>query len=55
MPYHSYIFSYQMDSLEEFQSLVMDIRETESRRHTKSDTPIFTCIHMPLSEALEML
>ncbi len=52
---HEFIVSYQMDSLVEFQSLVMEMRETESRRHTKSDTPIFTCIHMPLSEALDML
>jgi len=52
---HEFIVSYQMDSLEDFQSLVMDMRETESRRHTKNDLPIFTCIHMPLTEALEML
>lgn len=52
---HEFIVSYQMDSLEEFQKLVMDMRETESRRHTKNDLPIFTCIHMPLQEALEML
>lgn len=52
---HEFIVSYQMDSLEEFQSLVMEMRETESRRHTKNDLPIFTCIHMPLTEALDML
>jgi chlorite dismutase len=52
---HEFIVSYQMDSLEEFQSLVMAMRETESRRQTKNDLPILTCIHMPLSEALEML
>lgn len=52
---HEFIVSYQMDSLEEFQSLVMAMRETESRRHTKNDLPIFTGIHMPLTEALDML
>jgi len=52
---HEFIVSYQMDSLEDFQTLVMDMRETESRRHTKSDMPVFTCIHMPLSEALDMI
>lgn len=52
---HEFIVSYQMDNLEEFQSLVMDMRETESRRHTKNDLPIFTCIHMPLADALTML
>jgi chlorite dismutase len=52
---HEFIVSYQMDNLEEFQTLVMDMRGTESRRHTKNDLPIFTCIHMPLEEALDML
>ena len=50
-----FIVSYQTDSLEEFQALVMELRATEGRRYTLSDTPIFTCIHMPLQEALEML
>ena len=52
---HEFIVSYQMDDLEEFQKLVMAMRETESRRHTKNDLPIFTCIHRPLAEALKML
>lgn len=52
---HEFIVSYQMDSLEEFQSLVMDMRATESRRHTKNDLPIFTCIHMSILDALEMV
>ena len=52
---HEFIVSYQMDDLEAFQSLVMEMRETESRRYTKNDLPIFTCIHMPLSDALDML
>lgn len=52
---HEFVVSYYMDDLEAFQSLVMDMRETESRRHTKNDLPIFTCIHMPLREALDML
>ncbi|TSC69068.1 MAG: hypothetical protein G01um101456_363 [Parcubacteria group bacterium Gr01-1014_56] len=52
---HEFIVSYQMDSLEEFQSLVMDMRSTLSRRYTKNDLPIFTCIHMSLSEALDMV
>ena len=52
---HEFIVSYQMDDLEKFQTLVMDMRGTESRRHTKNDLPIFTCIHMPLEQTLEML
>ncbi len=52
---HEFIVSYMMDDLEAFQTLVMEMRETESRRHTKNDLPIFTCIHMPLEETLGML
>lgn len=52
---HEFIVSYQMDDLVAFQSLVMEMRETESRRHTKNDLPIFTCIHMPLEEALSLV
>ena len=52
---HEFIVSYQMDDLEEFQTLVMDMRATESRRHTKSDVPIFTCIHLALDEILTMV
>lgn len=52
---HEFIVSYQMDNLEEFQTLVIEMRETESRRHTKNDLPIFTCIHMPIKEALDMV
>jgi chlorite dismutase len=52
---HEFIVSYQMDDLEAFQTLVMDMRETESRRHTKNDLPIFTCIHVEPEEALSML
>ena len=52
---HEFIVSYHMNDLEAFVQLVMDMRETESRRYTKNDLPIFTCIHMPLSEALDMV
>ena len=52
---HEFIVSYQMNSIEEFQTLVMELRSTEARRHTKHDTPIFTCIHMPFKDALAML
>ena len=52
---HEFIVSYQTDVLEDFQTLVMELRGTEARKYTKSDTPIFTCIHMPLDEALDMV
>ena len=52
---HEFIVSYQTDILEDFQTLVMELRGTEGRRHTKNDLPIFTCIHRPLSKTLDML
>jgi chlorite dismutase len=52
---HEFIVSYYMDDLEAFVELVMEMRTTESRRHTKNDLPIFTCIHMQLSEALDLV
>jgi chlorite dismutase len=50
-----FIVSYQMDSLEDFQSLVMELRNTRGRLYTKSDTPIFTGVHTTLEEALDTL
>jgi chlorite dismutase len=52
---HEFVLSYESESLLDFQSLVMDLRATEARRYTLNDTPIFTCIHKPLAQALEYL
>ncbi len=50
-----FIVSYQTDSLLGFQTLVMELRGTEGRGHTLSDTPIFTCTRQSISDALEMI
>jgi chlorite dismutase len=50
-----FIVSYETEDLLEFQSLVMDLRSTDGRKYTLSDTPIFTCVHRPLREVLELL
>ncbi|HVO28495.1 MAG TPA: chlorite dismutase family protein [Candidatus Paceibacterota bacterium] len=52
---HEFVVSYYVNDLEDFVQLVMDMRGTESRRHTKNDLPIFTCRHMSPGEALAML
>ena len=52
---HEFVVSYYVNNLEDFVQLVMDMRETESRRHTKNDLPIFTCTHTSPEEALAML
>jgi chlorite dismutase len=50
-----FIVSYETEDLLEFQSLVMDLRSTDGRKYTLSDTPIFACVHRPLREVLELL
>jgi chlorite dismutase len=50
-----FVVSYETEDLLEFQTLVMDLRGTDGRAYTLRDTPIFTCVHRPLREALELL
>ena len=50
-----FIVAYETDDLVDFQNLVRELRETESRRATVRDTPIITGIHRPLGELLSML
>jgi chlorite dismutase len=50
-----FIVSYEMDDLEEFQTLVMELRLDKVRNYTQKDTPIFTCIYKSPEEVLEYL
>lgn len=50
-----FMVSYETEDLLEFQSLVVDLRATDGRAYTLRDTPIFTCVHRPLREALDLL
>jgi chlorite dismutase len=50
-----FMVAYEAEDLLEFQSLVIDLRSTDGRAYTLSDTPIFTCVHRPLGEALDLL
>ena len=50
-----FIVGYETDSLSEFQDLVIELRSTEARRHTLSDTPIFTCVNRSAERVLDML
>ena len=50
-----FIVTYETDRLEDFQDLVMALRDTEARRYTLRDTPIFVGIHRSLEETLELL
>ena len=50
-----FVVAYETDDLYSYQSLLIALRSTEARRYTLKDQPIFTCIHRPLDEALELL
>jgi chlorite dismutase len=50
-----FIVAYETEDLLDFQSLVMDLRSTDGRKYTLNDTPVFTCVHRPLREALDLL
>jgi chlorite dismutase len=52
---HEFVVAYETDDLPAYQSLVIALRSTEARRYTLKDTPVFTAIHRPLDEALELL
>jgi chlorite dismutase len=50
-----FIVAYETDSLQDFQDLVRDLRQTEGRRATVKDTPQLVGVHRPLPEILDML
>lgn len=50
-----FVVAFEMDDPSDFVSLVMDLREVPAAQFTLSETPIFTTIKMPISDALEAL
>ncbi len=50
-----FVVSYETEDLAAFQELVIALRDTEARRYTSRDTPIFTCVYRPLNETLALL
>ncbi len=50
-----FVVSYETEDLEAFQQLVIALRDTEARRYTLRDTPIFTCVFRPVAETLALL
>ncbi|TMI86792.1 MAG: chlorite dismutase family protein [Bacteroidetes bacterium] len=52
---NEFIVSYETDALTDFQQLVMDLRSDPVRAFTLNDTPVFTCVYRPVSEALHFL
>ena len=52
---YEFILSFEAESPEKFQNLMMELRESEASSYTELDTPIFTCRRKPLPEILESL
>jgi len=50
-----FVVAFETDEPRDFVDLVMELRESEGSLFTLRDTPIFTCIAMPLAEVLETL
>jgi chlorite dismutase len=50
-----FVVAYETDDLAAFGDLVRDLRGTESRRSTVSDTPILLGIHRPIEEIVALL
>ncbi len=50
-----FVVAFETDEPADFLDLVMELRETEASQYTLRDTPIFTCIAMPLQEALDSI
>jgi len=50
-----FVVAFETDEPKDFLDLVMELRETESSRYTQRDTPIFTCVQLPVEKVLEQL
>src|SRR5215210_7328099 len=52
---YEFILSFEAETPEKFQDLMMELREIEASAFTELDTPIFTCRRRPLERILENL
>ena len=50
-----FVVAFETDEPKDVLDLVTELRGTKSSEYTKRDTPIFTCIRMPIEEILEQL
>lgn len=49
-----FLVVYEMDDLAEFSDLVYELRDSEARRYTLRDTPLFTATYHPADETLSL-
>src|SRR5687768_10058421 len=50
-----FVVAFETESPADFLDLVMKLRETQSSKYTQRDTPILTCVQMPMDKVLEQL
>ena len=50
-----FVVAFETDEPKDFLDLVMKLRETEGSLFTLRDTPIFTCVQMPMEQVLDQL
>jgi chlorite dismutase len=50
-----FVVAFESDEPRDFLDLVMELRETQSSVYTIRDTPIFTCVQLPVESILEQL
>jgi len=50
-----FVVAFETDEPKDFLDLVQELRETESSLYTQRDTPIFTCVQMPMEQILAQL
>ena len=49
-----FIVVYETDDLARFSDLVNELRDSEARRYTRQDTPVYTAIYHPAEETLAL-
>ena len=50
-----FVVAFETDEPKDFLDLVMKLRETQGSLYTLRDTPIFTCVQMPMEQVLDQL
>ena len=50
-----FVVAFETEAPQDFLDLVMHLRETQSSKYTLRDTPIFTCVQLPVEKILDQL
>jgi chlorite dismutase len=51
---YEFVVVYETDDLAHFSDLVNELRDTEARRYTLQDTPVYTAIYQPAKDTLAL-